>query len=338
MLYIQFLDFIIIHIDLAREHCVFLLKMSFSFDKFCEHLPVSVKELLISEELDTLPGLLGLTLEDIKSLPLTKLGHTVVLREAVANLKQMHGKEFGPASRRETSSPAPEIKISELLGALNINNGASSSTTQGTYLRIVDFVSSSLFSDEEVNLMEGVTLKVNSRIKLDKVSPAMWITANSRILQSYMQQSATFDTTGYLRYTEMVGELAARYTWQSVLLYDDEYRQRQAKFLFAWGTETPHLSTVMLRDRVTASLPTKKTGYTHRRQVNHATTPREPCRQFNRGMCMYGITCQFDHACTICGSREHGGKDHAQITATSPTSGTSHAHTTPTNGRGGGFA
>ena len=57
-----------------------------------------------------------------------------------------------------------------------------------------------------------------------------------------------FDTIPYLRYTEMMGELAARYTWQSVLLLGEEYRQRQAKQDFAWGTPDPHLSTVMLRD------------------------------------------------------------------------------------------
>ena len=47
----------------------------------------------------------------------------------------------------------------------------------------------------------------------------------------------------------MMGEMAARYTWQSVFLFDEEYRQRQAKHNFVWGTPAPHLSTVMLRDR-----------------------------------------------------------------------------------------
>ena len=47
----------------------------------------------------------------------------------------------------------------------------------------------------------------------------------------------------------MVRELAARYTWQSVLLVDEEYRQRQAKQDFPWGTDAPHQGTVTLRDR-----------------------------------------------------------------------------------------
>ena len=57
----------------------------------------------------------------------------------------------------------------------------------------------------------------------------MWITANSRIMGQMLDESGkNFDVTAYLQYTEMLEELAARYTWQSVLLFDEEYRQRQA--------------------------------------------------------------------------------------------------------------
>ena len=87
-------------------------------------------------------------------------------------------------------------------------------------------MSSSLFAEEEVALGGEVTLKLNPNPKLDKVSPAMWITANSRIMGQMLYESGkNFDVRAYLQYTEMVGELAARYTWQSVLLFDEEYRQ-----------------------------------------------------------------------------------------------------------------
>ena len=92
--------------------------------------------------------------------------------------------------------------------------------------QIVDFVSSSLFAEVEVALGGGVTLKLNPYPKLDQVSPAMWITANSRIMGQMLNESGkNFYVRAYLQYTEMVGELAARYTWQSVLLFDEEYRQ-----------------------------------------------------------------------------------------------------------------
>ena len=63
----------------------------------------------------------------------------------------------------------------------------------------------------------------------------MWITANCRILARLMEDmKSEFDVKSYLQYTEMVGEPAVRLTWQSVLMFDDEYRQRQAKVGFPW--------------------------------------------------------------------------------------------------------
>jgi hypothetical protein len=52
----------------------------------------------------------------------------------------------------------------------------------------------------------------------------------------------------YVKYTEMVGELAARFTWASVMIFDDEYRQRQAREKFSWGRDAPYLSTITLCD------------------------------------------------------------------------------------------
>ena len=76
----------------------------------------------------------------------------------------------------------------------------------------------------------------------------MWVVASTRIMKAMMARP-DFCVKQYLTYTEMIGELACRFTWTSVLLFDEEYRQRQAAVGFPWGTEAPHLSTVLLRDR-----------------------------------------------------------------------------------------
>ena len=90
-----------------------------------------------------------------------------------------------------------------------------------------------------------MTLKLHPKPEVDKVSPAMWITASSRIMGQMLDESGkNFDARAYLQYTETVGELSARYTLQSVLLFDEEYRQRLAKQDFPWGTDAPHLGTV----------------------------------------------------------------------------------------------
>ena len=51
----------------------------------------------------------------------------------------------------------------------------------------------------------------------------MWITANSKVMRQMTDESKIhFDVRAYLQYTKMVGELAASYTWQSLLLFDDQ--------------------------------------------------------------------------------------------------------------------
>ena len=96
----------------------------------------------------------------------------------------------------------------------------------------------------------------------------------------------------------MVRELAARYTWQSVLLVDEEYRQRQAKQGFPWGTDAPHLGTVMLRDRGLQLAPQQKkatTGGNANRSRPIGPSGKELCLQFNRGTFHYGARCQYEH-------------------------------------------
>ena len=49
-----------------------------------------------------------------------------------------------------------------------------------------------------------------------------------RILKTLMKADTTFYVLQYLAVAEMMCELACRFTWSSVLLFDDEYRRRQA--------------------------------------------------------------------------------------------------------------
>ena len=144
-------------------------------------------------------------------------------------------------------------------------------------------------------------------------------------------QHADFDVSAFLKYTEMVGEMACRFTRLSVLNFDDEYRKRQAAEGFAWGTEAPHLSTVVLRDR-----PPQLQQYGQRRtsqaangQVGQRSRPlgasgRELCLQWNRGFCSYGARCNFEHSCTTCGkghpSKDHPSRDYGASVTTSKSS------------------
>ena len=221
----------------------------------------------------------------------------------------------------ESESVRRERRMESARGRVHLTSGRARVHTQQfrflVFLKIVDFLSPTMLAEEEVALGGGVTLKINSKPKLDKVSPAMWVVANTRIMKAMMARPK-FCVEQYLTYTEMIGELACRFTWTSVLLFDEEYRQRQAAVGFPWGTEAPHLSTVLLRDRQqgAAGSTQQRRPYSqgpggHRARPVGATG-REICLQFNtRGVCTFGNKCNFEHSCLTCGRDDHPSRDHA---------------------------
>ena len=78
----------------------------------------------------------------------------------------------------------------------------------------------------------------------------MWISANARIMAMLVDREDLH--MGNIKdYMVKVGELASCYTWASVLLYNQEYRCRQAVARFHWGADSQHMSTIMLKAKST---------------------------------------------------------------------------------------
>ena len=219
-------------------------------------------KLLKEEALDCQTALLGLSEENLKELEGLKLGERAALRVAAASLQSKAGGEGGGGGgeglwprcplghlRRPRTADGAAWTTSHCGWRAWASALGSRSGTQGEPpLKIVDFLSPALLAEEEVVLGGGVTLKINSKSKLAKVSPAMWVVANTRIMKAMMARPG-FSAEQYLSYTEMIGELACRFTWMYALLFEEEYRQHHAAVGFPWGTEAPHLSTILLRDR-----------------------------------------------------------------------------------------
>ena len=105
----------------------------------------------------------------------------------------------------------------------------------------------------------------------------------------------------YLNYTKMISELATCYTWQSVLMFDTEYRQRQAAHKLAWGDQAPYLSTMILQDHPLQTTPMQRQASSSRQhQQPMGPSSKEVCLQYNSGSCSYGSLCVFDHMCASC--------------------------------------
>ena len=131
---------------------------------------------------------------------------------------------------------------------------AASGKSAPTYYDITDFVSNQVEKEVVVggNGAQQVVLKSGPRKpKLENVTLAQWSVANLAILYKLVSESKLHagNILDYLSYTTKVCQLVQRYTLISVLLYDREYRQLQARHEFRWGTDVPHLHTMHLQTR-----------------------------------------------------------------------------------------
>ena len=75
--------------------------------------------------------------------------------------------------------------------------------------------------------------------KLENVSLAQWSVANLAILYRLVAESKLHggNILDYLSYTTKICQLVQRFTLISVLLYDREYRQLQARILYTYNPE-----------------------------------------------------------------------------------------------------
>jgi hypothetical protein len=185
---------------------------------------------------------------------------------------------------------------------------------QGKHYRcIIDFIPrSARQSDEEFEIATGVVLKVNPTIKpkLETVTPAQWVAANACILGDMIRNGGVSMETvlDYMSYTAKVGELATKYTWVSVILYDDQYRLKQHEFQYRWGSDSPHLISLNLDVRTKNQRP----GNSFNRKPDasrdqHGDGVKAVCRNYNAGVRCPFNPCRFKHACEVCG------KGHARI-------------------------
>ncbi|CAC5379323.1 unnamed protein product [Mytilus coruscus] len=108
--------------------------------------------------------------------------------------------------------------------------------------------------------------------------------------------------------------LASKYVWYSVLLFDKEYKDKQAEEKFEWGTYRQDLRDFQLvskRENPTtramneATKPSgKQPANNDRRRGPFLPDGREIGRSFNNNSC-YRQYCRMIHNCAICMSSSH---------------------------------
>ena len=162
--------------------------------------------------------------------------------------------------------------------------------------------------EREVCKQGGAQLVLRqARVKplAEQVSLAQYLSANARIMARLILEGRlrTEDILDYLEYTADIGDYAQVCDIPSVMLYDQEYRKKQARKGAKWGTADIHLSTFYLqkkRGRHDAS-PTSVTPTPRAvkppRQVDRRGV--EICRSYNAWGCNRD-QCRYSHVCSLC--------------------------------------
>ena len=106
----------------------------------------------------------------------------------------------------------------------------------------VDVYSGSTEPDEqEIGSSGGAQVIVRAFKKktpaLETITLLQWMGANVKILNVLLERQNMNVTAiqDYLAYIVKVSELVEEHTWQSVILYDNEYHKRQHRHGFCWS-------------------------------------------------------------------------------------------------------
>ena len=162
-------------------------------------------------------------------------------------------------------------------------------------------------TEEELCAQGGTKLFLRtSRQKpaVENITLAQWVSANAPIMAKLIDDdvlNSREKLLDYLQYVQDFGDFAQVCEHNSLMIYDQEFRKKQATKGSSWAVSDVHLSTFYLHRRQRAA----PAGQQHRNPRTN-TPPRlldnegkEICRNFNSNTCQRE-NCRFSHVCSLC--------------------------------------
>ena len=186
------------------------------------------------------------------------------------------------------------------------------STSQGKPLRVIDFVLRLVPHEEERVISSDNQAKLTltlgrKRPKLESITMADYNIANVRIFYELLCSNrlpTPSDIRDYLSYSVKILELSKKYTWTSVLKYDDEFRVLQHAYGYPWDRDDSHLHEIVLLPKWAANPHSQgsgvySSGSTHTAPLTFPQDDlgREICRNFNKLKGCTKADCKFSHVC-----------------------------------------
>ena len=131
-----------------------------------------------------------------------------------------------------------------------------------------------------------------------------------RIFSNVLTSKYPGKATELLQYNHTIHTASMSYIWENVYAYDKEFRHHIARHpTRTWGVILQQAWTMLLKDRVKSD--NNSNFFQKGRSQNgngNGKSRKEPCRRFNKGRCTFGLSCRFDHRCSVpeCGKWGHG--------------------------------
>ena len=126
-----------------------------------------------------------------------------------------------------------------------------------------------------------------------------------RIYSNVLTSAFPKKATELLQYNHTIHSAAASYHWDNVYSYDKEFRYHISRHPYrSWAAILQQAWTMLLKDRIR-----NNNSYFQKGSFNRGSKKdKEPCHRFNKGRCTYGLSCKFDHRCSVkkCGKFGHG--------------------------------
>ena len=104
-----------------------------------------------------------------------------------------------------------------------------------------------------------------------------------------------------LQYNHTIHTASQSYVWDNMYAYDHEFRHHISRHIHRpWNVILQQAWTRLLKDRLCNEHQFFQKGNGKNKR------DREPCRRFNKGRCSNGLSCKFDHRCSIDRCRKFG--------------------------------
>ncbi|CAG2246868.1 unnamed protein product [Mytilus edulis] len=237
-------------------------------------------------------------------------------------------------SKRTITSPSSDVvdQVQEHINQLQLQN----SGVRGKKARkITDFVWPNpldfLESRHVIDIDNGNQIRTDGltkKLTLGQVSIEQYGYASIEIMNDMLRSGDLLhgELPDYLCYIQSIFRLAANNVWASVLLYDMEYRDRQALEKFKWGTYISNLREFHLvqkpdsatakaiqeiqnvsRSANNANYKDQNSGFnSYNKKGKGPFLPdgRTICSRFNTGDC-YRKDCKLAHHCAICYAKNY---------------------------------